>query len=289
MKISAAIACLLLSLATAAATAATEAQQSNARHGAYLAKAGGCVACHTEDREGAALYAGGRALQTSFGVFYGPNITPDPETGIGRWTEADFVTAMRYGKRPDGAHYFPAFPYTSFTRMTDDDLRDLWAYLRSVAPVKRVSRPHDLRFPFGWRPAVGLWKRLYFTPGPFVPAGDASDKVSRGAYLVQAVSHCGECHTPRNIVGGPVAGRLLAGGKGADGKRVPNITPTRLQSWTDDELREFFVTGAMPDGDSANKTMAEVIRNTTSQLTPADRDAMIAYLRALPPLPEEPR
>jgi mono/diheme cytochrome c family protein len=196
---------------------------------------------------------------------------------------------MRHGRRPDGANYFPAFPYTSFTRMTDGDLHDLWAFLRTVPPVQRASRQHDLRFPFGWRFAVGIWKRLYFTPGPFVDARNVPPAVNRGAYLVRALSHCGECHTPRNFAGGPTRGRELAGGKGADGKRVPNLTPTRLKSWSDDDLREFFVTGVMPDGDAANKTMDEVIRNTTSQLTPADRDAMIAYLRTLAPLPDEPK
>jgi mono/diheme cytochrome c family protein len=268
---------------------AAEPLQSNARRGAYLAKAGGCVSCHTEEREGAIPYAGGRALRTPFGTFYGPNITPDSDTGIGAWSETDFIQAMRHGKRPDGANYFPAFPYTSFTRMKDEDVRDLWAYLRTLEPARRANQPHDLRFPFGWRSAVGIWKRLYFSPGPFAVTPGVAPDVSRGAYLVQAVSHCGECHTPRNVAGGAVRGRELAGGKGPDGKRVSNLTPTRLKSWSDADLREFFVTGIMPDGDAANKTMDEVVRNTTSQLTAADRDAMIAYLRSLAPLPDESR
>jgi len=279
----------LCALCLAVSASAAERYDGAAQRGAYLAKAGGCVACHTEEREGATPYAGGRALNTPFGTFYGPNITPDRETGIGNWRESDFIDAMRRGKRPDGANYFPAFPYTSFTHMTDGDLGDLWAYLRTLAPVSRANQSHELRFPFGWRFGVGIWKRLFFTPSPFADAPDVPPAVNRGAYLVRALSHCGECHTPRNFAGGSVRGRELAGGKGADGKRVPNLTPTRLKSWSDDELREFFMTGVMPDGDAANKTMDEVIRNTTSQLTPADRDAMIAYLRTLAPLPDEPK
>jgi len=279
----------LCMIGAAAAASTAQPLTAEAQRGAYLAKAGGCVGCHTEEREGATPYAGGRALRTPFGTFYGPNITPDPDTGIGHWKEADFVEAMRHGKRPDGAHYFPAFPYTSFTRATDGDLHDLWAYLRTIQPVKRVNQQHDLRFPFGWRFAIGIWKRLYFAPGEFVPAPNAPQNVNRGAYLVQGLSHCGECHTPRNFAGGSVRGRALAGGKGPDGKRVPNLTPTRLMTWSDADLQEFFVSGAMPDGDAANKVMDEVIRNTTSQLTAEDRQAIIAYLRALAPLPDEPR
>jgi mono/diheme cytochrome c family protein len=258
------------------------------QRGLYLSQAGGCMACHTEDKKDAVPYAGGRELKTPFGKFYGPNITPDPEAGIGKWTEADFVRAMRHGERPDGANYFPAFPYPSFTRISDADLRDLWAYLRSLPPAKRASQPHELRFPFGWRVLVAGWKWLYFTPGSGANA-PAAPPTARGEYLVQALGHCGECHTPRSFLGGPRRDRALAGGRGVNDKRIPNLTPTRLKQWNDAELKEFLLTGATPDGDSADKTMEEVIRNTTSKLTPADLAAVIAYLRALPPLPEEPR
>lgn len=265
--------------------------EADARRGEYLAKAAGCLGCHTEKRdnkEGIEPYAGGRAIKTPFGTFYGPNLTPHPVAGLGRWSEADFLRAMREGVRPDGAHYFPAFPYPSFTRITDADLRDLWAYLRSLPPSARANQPHELRFPFGWRALVGPWKRLFFSPGAF--AGDAvrSPEINRGAYLVQALGHCGECHTPRNFLGGPRRDRFLAGtAKGPDGKSVPNLTPTRLGRWSDAELRDILQTGLYPDGDVISETMAEVIRNTTSQLVPADLAAMIAYLRSLPPLPEE--
>jgi len=263
--------------------------QGDAKRGEYLAKAGGCVGCHTEEKKDAVAFAGGRALKTPFGTFYGPNLTPHPQAGIGRWTEADFVRAMREGVRPDGASYFPAFPYPSFTKISDGDLRDLWAYLRTLPQSSRANQAHDLGFPFGWRFLNRIWKWLFFTPGPFSPAPALPQNVNRGAYLVQALGHCGECHTPRNFLGGPKRDRFLAGGKGPDGKAIPNLTPTRLKKVSDEELKEFLTAGVKPDGDLVGETMGEVVRNTTSQLTPEDLAALIAYLRSLPPLPEEPR
>ncbi|MDB5809751.1 MAG: hypothetical protein JWN94_1873 [Betaproteobacteria bacterium] len=266
--------------------------QGNAKHGEYLAKIGGCVGCHTEEKEdkkSAVPFAGGRALKTPFGTFYGPNITPHPQAGIGRWTEADFVRAMRHGERPDGANYFPAFPYPSFTRISDEDLRDLWAYLQSLPQSDKRSQAHDLRTPYGWRFLVTAWKWLFFTPGPQAAAEAQSVAVNRGAYLVQALGHCGECHTPRNSLGGPRQDRFLAGGKGPDGKGVPNLTPTRLKKLSDAEVKDFLHTGMTADGDVAAESMAEVVRNTTSQLTADDMNALIAYLRSLPPLPDEPK
>jgi mono/diheme cytochrome c family protein len=235
------------------------------------------------------LFAGGRALKTPFGTFYGPNITPHPEAGIGRWSESDFVRAMRQGERPDGANYFPAFPYPSFTQISDEDLKHLWAYLRSLSPNSRANQPHDLGFFYRWRALVSGWKWLFFTPGPIASDARVLAVVNRGRYLTQALGHCGECHTPRNFLGASSRERIFSGGRGPDGKRIPNLTPTRLKSWSDAELKEFLLTGATPDGDSANETMSEVIQNTTSKLTPEDLSAMIAYLRSLPPLPEEPK
>jgi mono/diheme cytochrome c family protein len=274
-----------------AASAAFAWAQGDAKRGEYLAKAGGCVGCHTAEGDKAAPFAGGRALKTPFGTFYGPNITPHPAAGIGRWSEADFARALREGLRPDGAHYFPAFPYPSFTRITDADVRDLWAYLRSLPPNARASREHDLRFPFRWRFLVLGWKWLFFSPGPFAPAPGRAAEVNRGDYLVNALGHCGECHTPRNFLGGPVRDRLLAGtakGKGPEGKRVPNITPAKLKEWSNKELRDFLLTGITSDGDVVAEMMGEVIRNTTSQLTPQDLGAVIAYLRTLPAVADAP-
>lgn len=275
---------LVLLLATTVGTASAD---GDARRGQYLAAAGGCVGCHTESQKDAVPFAGGRALKTPIGTFYGPNLTPHPQAGLGRWSEADFIRAMRNGMRPDAAHYYPAFPYTSFTRIRDADLRDLWAYLHALPPNRHVNRAHELHFPFRWRFTAAVWKWFFFTPGPYISDSRHGPAVDRGAYLVAALCHCSECHTPRNALGAAKRERWLAGGK-MGSKSVPNLTPTRLAKWKDTELKEFLLTGITPDFDSADEAMAEVIRNTTSQLTPEDLAAMIAYLRTLPRLPEDP-
>jgi mono/diheme cytochrome c family protein len=263
--------------------------QGDAKRGLYLSKAGGCLGCHTEAKDKATPYAGGRALKTPFGTFYGPNITPHPQAGVGKWSEADFVRAMRQGVRPDGAHYFPAFPYPSFTKINDADLKDLWAYLRSLPPNATPSKPHDLRFPFGYRWPLWGWKWLFFTPGAMANDASKSPVVNRGAYLAQALGHCGECHTPRNFLGGPRKDRFFAGGKLPEGGAASNLTPTRLKKQGDKDLADLLQTAMTPDGDVLGEAMAEVVRNTTSQLTPQDMGALIAFLRSLPPLPDEPK
>ena len=262
--------------------------QGNPKNGEYIAKAAGCVGCHTENKAGAVPYAGGRALETPFGIFYGPNITPDKQTGIGEWSDADFKRAIRNGERRDGSHYFPAFPYPSFTGMTDADIQDLWSYLKTLPPKSQANRAHELRFPYSLRILVTGWKMLFFTPGPAASAAPAADPVARGAYLVGVLGHCGECHTPRNFLGGPDTSQLYAGAKIPEGK-VPNLTPTRLKKWSDPELKEYLATGTAPNGDVAVEPMSEVITNTTSQLNSADIAAMIAYLRSLPPRAEAPK
>ena len=256
--------------------------QGDAKRGEYLSKAGGCIGCHTETRKDAQPYAGGRALKTPFGTFYGPNITPHAQAGIGAWSEADFFRAMRDGRRPDGANLFPAFPYASFTRMTDADLRDLWAYLRSLKPSAQPSKEHELGFFYRWRFLVTFWKWLFFDSGP-------SDPANRGRYLVDALGHCGECHTPRNFLGGPKKSRYLGGAKLGDDANAPNITPTRLKKYGAAELKDILTTGLYSDGDVMGETMSEVVKNTTSQLTAPDLDALIAYLLSVPPLPDEPK
>ena len=281
---------LFFALALLCAIACGEAlAQGDAKRGEYLAKAGGCVGCHTEEKQGAVPFAGGRALKTPFGTFYGPNITSDPKAGLGNWSEADFMRAMREGRRPDGAHYYPAFPYTSFTKIVDADLKDLWAYLRTVPPSHRASTPHDLRFPFNFRFLLWFWKWLFFTPGPFAADPARSALLNRGAYLADALGHCGECHTPRNFFGASKNGRHLAGGKLPGGGTAPNLTPTRLKKWADADLKDFLRTGSTPDGDVVAESMGEVITNTTSKLAEADLGALMAYLRSLPPLPDEPK
>ncbi len=227
-------------------------------------------------------------LLTPFGKFYGPNITPHPAAGIGKWSEADFTRALRRGERPDGGHYFPAFPYASFSGMSDADIRDLWAYLRALPASDRANRSHELRFPFGWRWLIIPWKWLFFAPQPVAANPQAGAAPNRGAYIAGALAHCTECHTPRNFLGGPVKRRLLAGGEIVDG-RTPNLTPTRLKRWNDAQLKEYLKSGATPEGDVPAEAMEEVIRNTTSRLSPEDLNALVAYLRSLAPLPDEKR
>lgn len=267
------------------------AQQPDAdavRRGEYLFNVGGCFGCHTDTKNNGPSLAGGRALGTPFGTFYGPNITPDMQYGLGRWTEADFMRAMRHGERPDGANLFPVFPYTSFTKIGDADLKDLWAYLRTVTPVAQPNRDHDVSFPFSVRAGMTVWKWINFTSGAFQPDPARSAEVNRGAYLVQAVAHCGECHTPRNIMGGLNASSAFAGTpNGPEGERVPNITPhpdTGIGKWSAGDLLDLLKQGMTPDGDFVGGAMGEVVRNSTGKLGDDDLRAVIAYLKSLPPI-----
>ncbi len=180
----------------------------------------------------------------------------------------------------------PASSMPTFSEkvIPDSDLRDMWAYLRTIKPSAQPNKEHDLWFIFGWRWLVTIWKWFFFTPGAFANDPNISQLLNRGAYLVQALGHCSECHTPRNFLGGFKSGRFLAGGKGPDGKNVPNLTPTKLSKWSDSDLKDFLTTGVMPDGDIPAESMGEVIRNTTSQWMPGDLAAVMAYLRSLPAL-----
>lgn len=264
------------------------AAEPSAERGAYVFDAAGCYSCHTDvEAEGAPL-VGGRALASPFGTFYAPNITPDPEHGIGAWTERDFIRALREGRSPDGRHYYPAFPYTSYTRMTEADMRDLWAYLRTVDPVAQPDRPHGVAFPFSWRFGLFGWKWLNFEPGPFEPDPALTEQENRGAYLVRAVAHCGECHTPRGLLGGLERSMHLAGveeGSGFGG--TPNITPdpaTGIGEWSRDDLLFLLQFGIAADGDVVGGEMSEVVEHTTSKLSAADREAIVSYLLAIPPI-----
>ena len=254
--------------------------------GQYLFNAAGCRNCHSLEK--GPLPGGGGPLKTPFGIFYGPNITPHRKFGIGGWSDADFIRAMREGTAPDGRHYYPAFPYTSFTKMTDDDLRDLKAYIFSLPPVARRSRDHALRFPYNIRAGLWLWKRLYLEAGPFKRDPGRSAEWNRGAYLVEALSHCGECHTPRGTLGALDRGMWLAGAKdGPEGEAVPNITPdpkTGIGRWSLEEITESLEMGMLPSGDTFDSPMATVVEHGTSKLTDADRRAMAVYLKALKPI-----
>lgn len=256
--------------------------------GAYLYRAAGCGSCHTDRENNGLENAGGVVVQTPFGKFYAPNITPDPVHGIGKWSEADFIKALRDGVNPAGQHYYPAFPYSSYTRLTDDDLRVLWAYLRSRPAVAQPNRPHEVAWIARMRSAIGWWKQRYFSPGPFMPDPARSAKVNRGAYLAEAAAHCAECHSPRDRFGGIVPSLRYAGtGDGPEGGVVPNITPdkkTGLGRWRESEIAYYLETGLTPDGDSAGDLMAEVIDNGLSELTKDDLAAIAAFLKSLAPI-----
>lgn len=257
--------------------------------GRYLAAAGGCVSCHTEDRDDAAPWAGGRALATAFGTFYSPNITPDRDTGIGGWTEAQFVTALREGRSPTGAAYFPAFPYPAYAGMEVEDARAIYAYLMSLAPVSRANQSHSLPWYLDMRLAARGWQWLFFRPRPFVADATRDADWNRGAYLVRHLGHCGECHTPRSALGALRADEEMAGNPvGPENRKIPNITPDEkdgIGDWSVSDIELFLEIGMLPDGDFAGAGMGQVIDDNTSQLTPADRHAIAVYLKALPPLP----
>ena len=282
-------AALALMLLTPAIPAAGD--EDGVTRGEYLVRAGGCFSCHTAT--GGQSLAGGRALATPFGTFYSPNITPDPATGIGRWTDAQFLRALREGIRPDGANYFPVFPYTSFTGITDSDALAMKAYLFSLPAVHQQNRPHDVAFPFSWRFLQTGWKLLFFTPGPFQPMPDHNAVYNRGAYLVTALAHCGECHTPRNFLGATRSGWSLAGAPdGPDGQLVPNITPdpsTGIGKWEKDDVVELLRTGTTPEQSMVKGAMRETIQDGLKYLRDDDLEAIADYLFAQPAIVHEVR
>jgi mono/diheme cytochrome c family protein len=264
-------------------------QDDAVRRGEYVFNAAGCLGCHTDVKGGGKPLAGRRPLATPFGVFYTPNITPDPANGIGKWSLEDFRRALRHGEMPSGAPYYPVFPYTSFTRMSDGDIADLFAYLKTREPVAQANKPHEIRFPFGWRFLMRFWRVLYFDEGPLQPVPGKPADWNRGRYLVEAVAHCGECHTPRNALGAVEEDRAFAGVRGGpDGQNAPNITPDRdsgIGSWSVEDITTLLQSGQTPDFDWVGSGMGEVVNNSTSKLTDDDRRAIAAFLKSLPPRP----
>lgn len=244
-------------------------------NGERLFYAGGCASCHGE------RLAEGVELSTAFGIFRAPNITPDAEFGIGGWNQQDFINAMRHGVAPDGTHYYPAFPYTSYARISTEDLLDLKSYLDSLPPVARASPEHQLKFPYGVRRALGLWKRLYLSAEP-VREIDASDRqVGRGRYLVEGAGHCGECHTPRNRWGALRSDRWLRGAPAAEGEgQVPDISAdSGLAGWSAGDIAYYLESGIDPEFDVVGGSMVQVQENM-ARLPPGDRAAIAAYLKA---------
>jgi len=275
------------------ASGAQEGASDAVPRGEYVFRAAAGCSCHTDIPNDGPALAGGRAIETPYGTFYSPNITPDPETGIGDWTEADFVRAMTEGLSPSGEHYFPVFPYTSYTHMTREDLSDLWAYLSSREPVERRNRAHDLWWPFSWRHLVFWWKWWYLEDGEPVTDPSRSERWNRGAYLVNGPAHCGECHTPRDWLGATDPDMAFAGtAAGPEGELAPNITPdpeTGIGQWHPADLAWLLQTGLLPDGDSVQGAMSEAIDQGYAELTAEDRKAIAEYIMSLPPIENDVR
>jgi mono/diheme cytochrome c family protein len=262
----------------------------NLANGLTTFNAGGCSSCHAvPGQPDRTRLGGGLAIPSPFGTFYAPNISPDPVDGIGRWTEAEFVRAVTQGISPTGVHYFPAFPYTSYQHAKVADIRDLFAYLTTLAPVSGKVRDHDVPFPFNIRRNIGIWKWLFMDGKAFTPDAARSDRWNRGAYLVNSLGHCAECHSPRNLLGGIITSQRFAGGPNPEGEGwVPNITQKGLHDWSATDIAYFLETGQLPDGDSAGGSMVRVIKNI-SQLSSGDRAAIAEYLKSLPPVDGPPR
>jgi mono/diheme cytochrome c family protein len=260
----------------------------DAARGERIFWAGGCASCHARPKaEGAAQLelAGGVELKTPFGTFVAPNISQDPDDGIGAWSAADLANAMMKGVAPDGSHLYPAFPYASYARMKPSDVGDLHVYLKTLPAVAGKAPPNQLSFPFNMRRGLGLWKLMYLSDQPVIafPEG-TTDPVLQGRYLVEGPGHCGECHTPRDLAGGVKKDEWLAGAKAAEGEgNVPNITGGEggIDGWSAGEIAYFLESGFTPDFDSVGGTMTAVQRNM-ARLTPQDREAIAAYLKAVP-------
>ena len=273
--------------AQASAQQGTGGGKQDLSRGEYLFRIAGCTACHTDRESKGPRLAGGRALNTPFGVFYSPNITPDRKTGIGSWTDAQFLRALKAGIAPDGSNYYPAFPYRSYANMRRADVLALKEYLFRQTPVTRQNREHDLAW-YVSRVLISPWKWWYFGADDPADAQFAhkDQKWRRGAYIANALAHCGECHTPRDFLGGPLSGRRFSGTvNGPDGESVPNITSdkeTGIGGWSDSELKQYLKSGMTPTGDFAGGTMAEVIDNGLKYLRDDDLDALIHYLRSVP-------
>ena len=262
---------------------------SEVERGRYLAIASNCVSCHTDLANDGPPWSGGREMETPFGVIITPNITPDEETGIGLWTRDDLWTAMHEGRRRDGAYMYPAFPYTHFTRMPREDVDALYAYLRTLPPVRADHVPEDeLPLPLQLRASIAGWNLLHFEPGVFVPDPAQSDEWNRGAYLVTGPGHCGACHTPRNILGGEQEDEFLRGGV-LEGWHAPNIRGGEnggIAHWSHEDIVSFLGTGRN-EHTAAMQRMGEVVSFSTQHMTDEDLSAIATYLRSLDDPPRQ--
>lgn len=267
------------------------AHEPDAAAGERIFWAGGCASCHASPVEGRRakgeaklLLGGGLALETEFGTFHVPNISLHADDGIGGWSMLDFVNAMQRGVSPAGQHYYPAFPYTSYVRMRTEDVMDLKAYLDTLPPVGGPSAEHELSFPWSVRRGIGLWKRLYLDGEPVIDSGSSDALVERGRELVEGAGHCGECHTPRDAFGGLAKEAWLAGAPSLDDAgNVPNITPAgkEVSGWSQSDIAYYLESGFTPDFDTVGGSMVAV-QEAMAELEPADREAIAAYLKAVP-------
>jgi mono/diheme cytochrome c family protein len=284
-------AALTLALAVGVPVGSANAQTADpvVEQGRYLAIAGNCVSCHS--RAGGPLFAGGLAFDTPFGTLYSTNITPDPGTGIGKWSEQDFVGALRSGVRPNGEHLYPAFPYTAFTKMSDADAHALFVYLKTLKPVQSAAPENNLRFPYSQRWMLRMWKLLFFTEGRFAADKSKPAQWNRGAYLVQALTHCDACHAARNFLGAEGTDPVMSGGEytaavpGGEQRTwsTPNLTsaPVGLKSWSVEDITQYLKVGRNAFTETFGP-MNEVIMNSTRNLSEADVQAMAVYLKSLP-------
>ena len=255
--------------------------QGDAASGETVFWAGGCASCHkAEGSDDSLALPGGRRFVTQVGTFVAPNISSDPTHGIGGWSLPQFASALLEGTSPEGEHYYPSFPYTTYARMTDQDVADLWAFMQTLPPESRENESHDLGFPFNIRLTLGGWK-LLFLNDDWVLAEARDPQLERGRYLVEALGHCAECHTPRNLLGGLDTAHWMAGAPNPSGHgTIPGIAPGKLD-WAAEDIAYYLETGFTPDFDSAGGEMTEVIRNM-AQLSPEDRAAIAAYKKAIP-------
>lgn len=270
-----------------------------AARGKYLFQLSSCLSCHTVDSK--KPLAGGKAMQSPYGTFYSPNISSDIKTGIGAWSAADFLRALREGVSPSKHYYYPAFPFTNYSKLSDEDILSIRAYIMSLKPIENPNRPHEIQFPFNQRFLLSLWRPLFFpkisrqnflnyklAQGPFQNIADHDLEWNRGAYLVEGALHCTVCHTPRNSSGGLIAKQWMAGARfSADSVYAPNITSDRgsgLYAWTASNWDHFLATGQKPNGEWTGGEMKKLVRSATAKLTPVDKSAVIHYLMSLEPV-----
>lgn len=259
-----------------------DSQYTRIERGKYLVRAGDCAACHTDN--GGKPFAGGLAVPTPFGKIYSTNITPDKETGIGKWSNEDFWRAMHFGVRHDGEHLYPAMPYPSYTKLTREDVDAIKTYLDTIEPVHNETKPPELPWPLSWRGGMAVWNEMFFTPGTYKSDPHKSEQWNRGAYLVQGAGHCGACHTPRNFAGAKQSDDRLAGGDAGEHWYAPELTKglrEGLGNWSAQDIVTYLKTGATKNTAAAGP-MAEVVENSTKYLTEADLNAIAVYLKDLP-------